>query len=69
MNLNKSGKSAYFRHFFANSTDLKSAWSSAFYDTHIEFLRITFFLLLLAFFLNFDCKCEGDSSKNGNFFL
>ncbi len=51
MNMSKSEKSAYFRHFFANnffwvhfcktfSTDSKSAWNSAFFDTHIEFFNL-----------------------------
>ncbi len=46
-NISKSEKSAYFRHVFANnffwvhffktfSTDSKSAWNSAFFDTHFE---------------------------------
>ncbi len=65
MNMSKSGKSAYFCHVFANSnlsTDLKSAWNSAFFYTHMEFLK-KYFLLLLAFFLKFECKCAQDCYK------
>jgi hypothetical protein len=74
MNMSKSGKNAYFRHVFAINffvhflktfpTDLKSAWKSAFFYTHIEFLKTKIFLLLLAFFLNFECKCAQDGSKH-----
>ncbi len=49
-NMSKSEKSAYFRHVFAYtffwvhffknfSTDSKSAWNFAFFDTHIEFKK------------------------------
>ncbi len=69
--MSKSEKSAYFRYVFANyfyfvhffkhfSTDSKSAWNSAFFDTHIEFLPKKFFLLLLTLFLDFNCKCAGN---------
>ncbi len=72
--MSKSEKSAYFLHVFANnffllhffktlSTDSKSAWNSAFFDTHIKFLKKNFILFLLALFLNFDCKCAGNGSK------
>ncbi len=48
-NMRKSEKSAFFRHVFANnfflvhffktfSTDSKSAWNSAFFDTSFDFL-------------------------------
>ncbi len=58
MSMSKSEKSAYFRHVFANnffcvhffntfSTDSKSAWNSAFFDTHLGFFREKKFLLLL----------------------
>ncbi len=53
--MSKSEKIAYFRHIFANNffgaffqkflTDSKSAWNSAFFDTHIEFLNKNIFLL------------------------
>ena len=60
MNMSKSEKSAYFCHVFANNffwcifsktflTDSKSAWNSAFFDTHIEFLKKTFFALFSTF--------------------
>ncbi len=60
--MSKSEKSAYFRHVFANnfflvhlskpfSTDSKSAWNSAFFDTHIEFLKKNFFFALIGTFL------------------
>ena len=59
-NMSKSGKSAYFRHVFANnffwvhffntfSTDSKSAWNSAFFDTHTEFFDKIFFALFGTF--------------------
>ncbi len=52
-NMSKGEKSAYFLHVFANnifllhffktfSMDSKSALNSAFFDTHIEFLKKTF---------------------------
>ncbi len=47
--MSKSEKSAYFRHVFANNffgaffqtffNNSKSAWNSAFFDTHIELLK------------------------------
>jgi hypothetical protein len=59
--MSKSEKSAYFRHVFANnfflvhffkpfSTDSKSAWNSAFFDTHIEFLEKNFLFALISTF-------------------
>jgi hypothetical protein len=76
----ESEKSAYFRHVFADnffwvnfvkifSTDSKSAWNSAFFDTHIEFLNKNFVLLLLALFVHFDCKCAGNGSKKRKIFF
>ncbi len=54
-------------HFFQTfSTDSKSAWNSAFFDTHTEFLNEFFLLLLLALFVYFDCKCTQNGSKNIN---
>jgi len=54
MYISKSEKSAYFRHVFANnflvhffktfSTDSKSAWNSAFFDTFSDFFTKKFFL-------------------------
>ncbi len=60
-NMSKSEKSAYFRYVFANnfffvhffkpfSTDSKLAWNSAFFDTHIEFLKKIFFVALISTF-------------------
>jgi hypothetical protein len=54
-NMSNSEKSAFFRHVFANnfflvnffktfSTDPKSAWNSAFFDTFSEFFKKYFFL-------------------------
>ncbi len=65
--MSKSEKSAHFRHFFAInfmlvhffktfSTDSKSAWNSAFFDTQIEWMKKNFWLLF-ALFVDFDCKC------------
>ncbi len=77
--MSNSEKSAYFRHVFANNffwmhffktftTDSKSARNSAFFDTHIEFYIKK--MLLLALFVNFDCKCAGNGSiKLKIFFL
>jgi hypothetical protein len=56
--MSKSEKSAYFRHafgpFFQNVFN-GSEFSVKFciFDTHFEFL-------LLALFVNFDCKCAGN---------
>jgi hypothetical protein len=55
MNMSKSGKGAYFCNIFANnfflkffcktcSTDLKSAWNSAFFDTFLDFFNRNLFL-------------------------
>jgi hypothetical protein len=60
-NMSKSERSANFRHVFANNfflvqffkpflTDSKSAWNSAFFDTHIEFLEKKIFLALISTF-------------------
>ncbi len=49
-NMSKSEKSAFFRHVFANnffvvhlfkvfSTDSKSAWNSAFFDSFFDFVK------------------------------
>ncbi len=78
-NMSKKWKKAFFPshfcylfmvHFFITfSTDSKSAWNSAFFDTHIEFCSKKIFLLLLALFLDFDCKCAGNAQKNGKSFF
>jgi hypothetical protein len=59
---------AFFKTF---STDFKSAYNSAFFETHIEFLnkKISFSLKIYALFLSFECKCAGNSSKKGKPFL
>ncbi len=60
--MSKSDKSVYFRHVFANnyflvhffkpfSTDSKSVWNSAFFDTHIEFLKKKNVVALISTFL------------------
>jgi hypothetical protein len=55
---------AFFGAFFKTfKADSKSAWNSVFFDSHIEFLKK---LLLLALFVNFDCKCGGNGSKKRN---
>ncbi len=51
------------------STDSKSAWNSAFFDTHIEFFHKKISLFLLALFVNFDCKCAGNGSKKRKIFF
>jgi hypothetical protein len=79
-NMSKKWKKGFFPSHFANnffmlhffktfSTDLKSAWNSAFFDTHIEFFNKKSFLLLLALFVNFDCKCAGNGSKKRKIFF
>ncbi len=70
----KNEKRAFFPHIFANnffmvhffktfSTGLKSAW----YPYWI--LKRNFVLLLLALFVNFDCKCERNGSKKRKIFF
>jgi hypothetical protein len=79
-NMSKSEKSAYFRHVFANnfflvrffktfSTDSKSAWNSAFFDTFLDFFKKKFFFGHNSTFSNFDCTCAGNGSKKKNLFL
>ncbi len=59
--MSKSEKSAYFRHVFANnfflcvffktfSTDLKSAWNSAFFDTFHDLKKKKFLGHISTFF-------------------
>ncbi len=57
---------AFFKTF---SMDSKSAWNSAFFDTILNFLIKIFFLLFLALFVNFDCKCPGNGSKKQKIFF
>ncbi len=79
-NMSKSEKSAFFRHVFAYnfflvhffktfSTDLKSAWNSAFLDTFFDFVQKNFFFVILVLFSNFDCKCAGNGSKKRKIFF
>ncbi len=75
-NMSKRGKSAFFRHVFANnffgtflktfSTDLKSAWNSAFliFDIFFDFSKENFFLVILVLFSNFEAKCAKNGAKN-----
>ncbi len=78
-NMSKSEKSAFYRHVFANnyflvhffktfSTDSKSAWNSAFFDTFSDFFK-KFFFRSYCTFLNFDCKCAGNGSKKRKIFF
>jgi hypothetical protein len=70
-NMSKSEKSAYFRHIFAIyffwcifSKLFQRIRNSAFFDAHIEFFnKKNYFLLFLALFVNFDCKCARNGSK------
>ncbi len=53
---------AFFKTF---STDLKSVYNAAFFETQIEFLnkKFCFALTIYALFLSLECKCSGNSSK------
>ncbi len=52
------------------STDSKSAWNSAFFDTQIEFFNKIFFLLLLAlFWYTLMANAQETAQKNGKSFL
>jgi hypothetical protein len=54
----------FWVHFFTTfSTESKSAWNSAFFDTHIEIFNENFVWLLLALFLYFDYKFAKNGSK------
>ncbi len=79
-NMSKSEKSAFFRPVFAKnlfwvlffktfSTDSKSAWNSAFFDTFSDFFKKYFFLGHICTFSNFDCKCAGNGSKKRKIFF
>jgi len=80
MNIGKSEKSAYFYHIFANNffgciftklfqQDRNQREILRFLIPILNFLIKKFFLLLLALFVHFDCKCAGNGSKNGKSFL
>jgi hypothetical protein len=57
-------------HFFKTFlTDSKSAWNSPFFYTHIQFFNKKIVLLLLALFVNFDCKCAGNGLKKRKIFF
>ncbi len=72
--MSENENNPYFRHFSANnffehffkyfSTESK-VWNSAFF----EFVNEKIFLLLLALFVSFDCKCAQDSSKKRKTFF
>jgi hypothetical protein len=80
-NMSKSEKSAYFRHGFANnfflvhffkpfSTDSKSAWNSAFFNTQIEFLKKKiFFCSYEHFFETLIANAQETAQKNGKSFF
>jgi hypothetical protein len=65
--MRKNEISAYFRRIFANNffgafflnffNGFEISLTFCVFETHIEFLNKNFFLLLLALFVNFDCKC------------
>ncbi len=79
MDMSKSGKSAYFRHIFlitfflhifkTLSTDLKSAWNSAFFDIFSDFCKKKFFLAHFSTFSNFEAKRANQGSKKLKFFF
>jgi hypothetical protein len=50
------------------STDSKSAWNSAFFDTQIEFSR-KFYLLFLHFFKTLIANAQETTQKNGKSFF
>ncbi len=79
-NMSKSEKNAFFHgvfasyffvHFFKTfSVDSKSAWNSAFFDTHIEFLTTTNFFALFRTFCKLWLQMRRKRlKKNGKFFF
>jgi hypothetical protein len=78
-NMTKSGKSVYFRHVFANNffgTFLKTfligfeiSVKFCVFDTHIEFLKKTLFLLFFAFFLTLNANGHEMAQKTKKHFL
>ncbi len=79
--ISKSEKSAYFRHILANnffwvhffkpfSTDSKSAWNSASFDTQIEFFKKKiFFCSYWHFLYTLIANAQETAQKNGKSFL
>jgi hypothetical protein len=71
--MSKSGKRAYFRHVLVH---LKKNFFNGFeisvkfcvFYTHLEFLKKKN-LFALIIFVNFECKCAREGSKNGEPFL
>jgi hypothetical protein len=79
-NMSKSKKRAYFRHIFANnfcSVHFSKLFQRIrnqreilhFLIPILNFLIIKIFLLILALFVNFDCTCAENSSKNWKSFF
>jgi hypothetical protein len=79
-NISKSEKSAYFRHIFANNffwvhfSNLFQRIRNQreilrFLIPKLNFFNKNFFLLLLALFVHFDCKCAGNGSKKWKIFF
>ncbi len=77
--MSKSEKIAFFRHVFANnfflvnffktfSTDSKSAWNSAFFDTFFDKKKKKIYVIFVLF-SNFDCKCAGNGSEKRKIFF
>ncbi len=79
-NMSKSEKSAYFRHVFANNL-FGFIFSKLFQRIRnqreilrflipiLKFCLKNFFLLFLALFVHFDCKCAGNGSKKRKIFF
>ncbi len=77
--MSKSENRAYFRHvllisflcaFFQHFTNgFEISVKFCVFYTHIELLRKKIVLLFLALFVNFDCKCARNGSKNGKSFF
>ncbi len=72
--MSKSEKSAYFRHVFADNyfcVHLKktfSAWNSAFFDTHIEFLNKKIFYSSLHFLSTLIANAQETAKKRKIFY-
>ncbi len=79
-NMSKSENSAFFHHVFANnfffvnffktfSTDSKSAWDSAFFDTFFDLKKKIFFWSYLYFFWTLTANAQETAQKNGKSFF
>jgi hypothetical protein len=71
--MSKSEKSAYFRHVFANNFLWVQRIQNQreilrFFIPILNFLIAKIFLLFLALFVHFDCKCAGNGSKKRKIF-